>query len=82
MAYTYVIERAAADFVLSRTKRDQRALADIFSSLARQPDQPADFTEPGPGGRELRTRFAGPFSITYWIDHAVTEIRIAVVRED
>jgi hypothetical protein len=82
VSYTYVIERSAAEFVLSRPPREQRLLGTIFQELARRPGQPPDFVEIGPNGRELLTRFAGPYSITYWVDHAVAEVRIALVRLD
>jgi hypothetical protein len=33
-------------------------------------------------GRRLLTRFFGPFSVTYWLGDAVSEVRIAAVFRD
>jgi hypothetical protein len=80
--YTYAIERRAARTVFDLSARERRLLALAFEQLARQPMQPADFEEPAVNGRILFTKFCGPFSITYWLDHAVKEVRIVFVYRD
>jgi hypothetical protein len=80
--YTYVIERAAAQMVLQRPPRERRLLQAAFDQIAAAPFQPADFEERGDNDRLLFTRFFGPFSVTYWRDDAVKEIRIAVIFRD
>ncbi|HUR58503.1 MAG TPA: hypothetical protein VM029_12380 [Opitutaceae bacterium] len=82
MSYTYSIERAAAEVVLSVSTREQRFLLDSFGQIAAAPFQAADFEEIGMAGRRLLTRFFGPFSITYWRDDAAKEVRIALVYRD
>jgi hypothetical protein len=80
--YTYVIEQAAAELVLELTKRERRVFQDIFEGLARDPFKPADFSERSIDGRDIFTLMTGPYSISYWIDHATREVRIAVVQMD
>lgn len=82
MTYTYAIERAAAQAVFLLSTRERRLLQSAFEQISATPFQPPDFEEPGTDGRNLLTRFFGPFSVTYWLDHAVKEVRIAVVYRD
>lgn len=82
MNFSYAIERAAAQVVFESSPRERRLLRSAIEEIARHPAQDPDLTERDAGGRELLTRFFGPFAITYWIDHAVREIRVAVIYRD
>lgn len=82
MSYSYAIERSAAEAVFRFSSRERRLLETAFAQIAEAPFQPPDFDEPGEHGRRLLTRFFGPFSVTYWVDHAVKEVRIAAVFRD
>jgi hypothetical protein len=82
MSYTYVIERDAAQMVLRLGPRERRFLQASFERIADTPSAPADLEEVGVGGRQVLTRFFGPYSVTFWLDHAVKEVRIAVVYRD
>jgi hypothetical protein len=80
--YAYVVERSAAELVFRQPARERRFLQTAFSQIAAAPFQPADLEEPGNDSRRLLTRFFGPFSITYWLDDAVKEVRIVAVYRD
>jgi hypothetical protein len=80
--YTYAIERRAAEAAFAWTSRERRLLQVALDSIAAAPFHPADLEEPGVGGRTLLTRFIGPLAVTYWVDHAVTEVRIVDVFRD
>jgi hypothetical protein len=54
----------------------------VFEQIARAPFHGADLEEVGMDGRRFSTRFFGPFSVTYWLDDAVREVRIAAVFRD
>jgi hypothetical protein len=82
VSYTYVIERSAAQTVFQFSPRERRFLQVIFDQVAAAPFYSADFEEPGDDGRLLLTRYFGPFSVTYWLDHAAKEVRIASVYRD
>jgi hypothetical protein len=82
VSYTYVIERSAAQAVFQFSPRERRFLQAIFDQIAAAPFHAADFEEPGDEGRLLLTRYFGPFSVTYWLDHAAKEIRIATIYRD
>lgn len=82
MDYGYAIEQAAAQSVFACTPRERRLLLASFADIAQAPTKSPDMIERDGRGRELFTRFFGPFSVTYWIDHAVAEVRIVMVYRD
>ena len=68
--------------VLRLGSRDRKFLQASFERIASTPFAPVDLEENGEGNRRLFTRFFGPYSVTFWLDHAVHEVRIAVVYRD
>jgi len=56
-------------------------LAEAFSHLAETPFAEPDLKELI-AGREVLVRFYGQFTVTYWLDHAVKEVRIVNVFRD
>jgi hypothetical protein len=79
--YHFVIEQAAFRFLLQCAPRERRFLHEVFCRLADSPFLEPDLREVA-HGRELFTRFFGPFSVTYWLDHPVREIRIVLIFRD
>jgi hypothetical protein len=53
---------------------------DFVSSLAEDPHSRADYTEPDPSGRTLEVKIIGRHAITYWLDHAVKEVKIVYLQ--
>ncbi len=82
MNFSYAIERLAAQVVFESSPRERRWLQAAIEEIARHPGVLPDLTERDASGRELLTRFFGPFAITCWIDHAVQEIRVAGIYRD
>jgi hypothetical protein len=80
--YTYAIERKAAEAAFAWTARERRLLQVALEQIADAPFHPGDFQESGVEGRTLFTRFFGPIAVTYWVDHAVAEVRIADIFRD
>jgi hypothetical protein len=79
--YRFIIEQAAFRLLLQCAPRERRFLYEVFCRLADAPFHEPDFREVL-DGRELFTRFFGPFSITYSLDHAVREVRIILIFRD
>ncbi|MBL9200038.1 MAG: hypothetical protein JNL39_05995 [Opitutaceae bacterium] len=44
--------------------------------MARHPFAPGDYREPGLTGREYEVRLQDELIVTWWVDHAVKEVRI------
>lgn len=82
MKYSYAIEQAAAQTVFAAASRERRLLQSILEEIAGTPAAAPDLVERDANDRELRTRFFGPFAVTYWVDHAVAEVRIVLVFRD
>lgn len=81
MIYAYVIDQVAFETVLAGSSSERRLLLDAISRLSVTPFQEPDMKDVVEG-REIMVRFIGPFAITYWLDHAVKEIRIVNVFRD
>ena len=59
----------------------QRELVMKFiRSLADHPDTPGDFTEKDQAGRMVQVKVIGRFAITFWTDHAVSEIKVTHIK--
>ena len=67
--------------LLASAPKERRLLVEIFSRMAETPFAEPDFKELV-AGREVLVRFFGQFAITYWLDHAVKEVRIVNVFRD
>jgi hypothetical protein len=78
VTYPYVIDQSAFQAILACAPKERRLLLDAFSRLAEAPFQEPDMKDLVEG-REVLIRFIGPFAITYWLDHAVKEIRIVQI---
>jgi hypothetical protein len=73
--YRLVIEGAVLADLLASAPKERRLLADSFARLVATPFAEPDFKEVV-AGREVLVRFFGQFAVTYWLDHAVKEVRI------
>ncbi len=57
-------------------RREQRRLAAMLDSLKIAPFRAGDLQERDTQGRRHEVLVAGDWVITYWLDHAVRELRI------
>jgi mRNA-degrading endonuclease RelE of RelBE toxin-antitoxin system len=58
----------------------RRLVMDCIRRLGDDPFRNADYTETDEAGRELAVKIAGHFAITYYVDHAVKEVKVIDVR--
>jgi plasmid stabilization system protein ParE len=78
--YDYVLTAAAAHVVLGSAKRLRREILTELEHLAREPFSQPDLEETGPSGRKYAIRVRERIILTYWVDHAVKEVRIIRVE--
>jgi hypothetical protein len=52
----------------------------FIRSLASNPNTPGDFTEKDHAGRTVQVRVVGRCAITFWADHAVSEIKVTHIK--
>ncbi len=81
MKYRFSIDQAALPVLLSYSPKERRLLVDFMERLAAAPFDEPELTEEL-NGREVAVRFFGHFTITYWLDHPVKEVRIINIFRD
>jgi hypothetical protein len=79
-AYDYVLTAAAAHVVLGSSKRLRQEILAELERLAREPFSEPDLEETGPSGRKYAIRVRERIVLTYWVDHAVKEVRVIRVE--
>ncbi len=78
--YDYSLSRVATQAVLACPRAGQRRMENILERLAREPFAEPDFTEAGESGRRYAVRMFGDTIVTYWVDHAVKEIKVVRIE--
>ena len=76
MDYDFALSSEAARFLLACPPRARREVLVVLEKLARDPFQAGDFQEVGLSGRHYEVKLAGVLAVTYWVDHAVREVRV------
>ena len=74
--YTSHLSSEAVAFVVSLSKRRQRAVLDIAERIADHPNQISDYQTKDAVGRDIDNLRVGKYVFAYWVDHAVKEVRI------
>ena len=80
-AYRLVFAEGIAEFLLQQPKRRQRQIIDIVRKLAEQPLIRSDYSLPDDVGRHIEHILINGYVIAYWLDHAVSEIRITDIED-
>lgn len=78
--YDYVLTATAAHAVLGSPKRLRQEILAELERLARDPFSVPDLEETGPSGRKYAIRVRERIVLTYWVDHAVKEVRVLRVE--
>ena len=70
------------DVILSapRSGVQRRRVMDFIYSLANNPHLPGDFSERDHVGRTVQVKVVGSYAVTYWPDHAVSEVKVTHVK--
>jgi hypothetical protein len=76
-----VLDEDAFHFFLARRGNERGRLITIFNQLRNDPYQKTSYTAKDATGRDLGVLAAQPFLITFWLDAAVTEIRIVNIQK-
>ncbi len=79
-AYDYVLTATAAHVVLGSPKRVRRQILAELELLAQDPFMVPDLEETGRSGRKFSIRVRERIVLTYWVDHAVREVRVIRVE--
>jgi hypothetical protein len=78
-AYESQLSRQAAQFVITLPRRQQRLVLDLADQIARQPFGVGDYQTEDLSGRTVENVLLDAYVFTYWVDHAVREVRITEI---
>ena len=80
-AYRCVFAEDVADFIVAQPKGKQRRILMLAKALAQRPQRISDYTVRDEAGREIENIVLERWVFSYWIDHAVKEVRIVDLVE-
>jgi hypothetical protein len=78
--YGYTLGDEAVRAFASLPVRQREKLLRVFDSLARFPSQQGDYQEAGGSGRLYEVKLSDDLMLTWWVDHAVREVRIVRIE--
>jgi hypothetical protein len=74
----FIHEHAIANAPRSGAQRE--AVMKFIRSLAENPNAAGDFTEKDSSGRTVQVKVIGRHAITFWADHAVSEVKVTYLE--
>ena len=74
----FLNEQALATAPRSGTQR--ASVMKFIRSLADNPNTAGDFTEKDNTGRILQVKVIARYAVTFWADHAVSEIKVTHIK--
>ncbi len=81
MAYRHVLDYEVSEAILSISRLQREELVVIFRLLANDPFLQGDSSFRDTLGRQIQKRRFGRWCVSYWTDHAVSEVRILGVQQ-
>lgn len=76
-----VLHQQAVEVLLAARGRAKQELTRALEKLLTNPYQKSDYEEHDASGRVLNVILAGPWAITFGLDHFVSEIRVVSVEK-
>lgn len=76
LPYEFVLAGPAARALLGQSAGVRRRTLDCLESLASDPFRVPDLTETSPSGRSYFIVVERDIIVSYWVDHAVCELRV------
>lgn len=74
----FINEQALA--VAPRLGTQRESVMQFIRLLADNPNTAGDFTEKDNGGRIIQVKVVGRYAVTFWADHAVSEIKVTHIK--
>lgn len=77
--YAVYINQNALNFA-PRLGAQRNSVMDFIRSLAADPNCTGDFSETDEVGRTIYVKIVGRYAITFWADHAVSEVKVTHIQ--
>jgi hypothetical protein len=74
--YALVLHEDVARRLVIASRTEQKQVVAILDELKKSPFRKGDLQERDAHGRDNEILIAGDWLVTFWVDHAVREIRI------
>ena len=74
----YISEAALASAPSSGLQREK--LMRFIRSLAENVRREGDFSEKDQTGRTVQVKIIGRYAVTFWVDHAVSEVKVTHIK--
>ena len=74
----YINQAALNSAPRSGLQRDR--LMKFLRSLADHPDIAGDFSDQDNAGRTVQVKIIGRYAVTFWADHAVSEVKVTHIK--
>ena len=78
-SYAIYINEGVLAFAPKSGLQRQRVM-EFIRSLADNPNTLGDFSEKDDAGRVVQVKLVGRYALTYWADHAVSEIKVTHIK--
>jgi hypothetical protein len=78
--YRIFVRMEAAEILRAIPGNQRTSVVAFIDSLSGDPNTNGDYSEHDETGRQLEIKVIGSFAITYWADHAATEVKVVDVR--
>ncbi|MGH8017029.1 MAG: hypothetical protein ACREIA_01860 [Opitutaceae bacterium] len=80
--YDFALVGEAARSLMGVTSARRKKGLAVIEALAANPFVDPDFRDTAPSGRTYSMLIRGSVTVTYWVDHAVKELRVLKVEFD
>jgi hypothetical protein len=74
----FINEQALA--VAPRLGTQRESVMQFIRSLVDNPNTAGDFTEKDNGGRIIQVKVVVRYAVTFWADHAVSELKVTHIK--
>ncbi len=78
--YALVLHEEAARRLVTASRAEQQRVGAILDELKGSPFRKGDLQERDAVGRENEIMVVGDWLVTFWVDHAVREIRVVRIE--
>lgn len=78
--YEVFLRKEAVEALRSLPRSQKTRLGEFIDSLSQDPFQTGDYEEQDDTQRSVASKVIGQYAITFWVDHAVEEIKIIDIR--
>jgi len=79
LRYESQLSLAAAAFVVSLSRRQQRLILDLADQISKAPSQGGDYRTADATGRAIENLLLEGYLFSYWVDDSAREVRITEI---